>query len=225
MTRILIIEDEAGLVTVLMDRLLAEGYEVQAAERGDDGERMARTGRFDLLILDLMLPGRSGLDVCRNLRAADLETPILMLTARGELVDKVVGLRMGADDYLTKPFAMAELLARIEALLRRAESSPPARTFGFGDVTIDEERGEVKRGGELVELSSKEFDLLLYLIRNPEVILSRDRLLREVWNYDAPIPSRTIDVHISGLRQKFEPNVRRPRYIRTVHGLGYKFIP
>ncbi len=224
MTHILIIEDEAALVDVLTDRLLAEGHLVSSSLNGEEGEQLARNKTYDLLILDLMLPGRSGLDICRNLRADRNDTPILMLTARGELADKVVGLRLGADDYLTKPFEMAELLARVEALLRRTSPSS-TDTLRFANVDINPERGEVKRDGVLLELSVKEFDLLVYLAQNPGVVLSRDRLLSEVWNYDIPPPTRTVDVHISWLRQKLEPDARRPQHIRTVHGVGYKFVP
>jgi two-component system alkaline phosphatase synthesis response regulator PhoP len=225
MTRILLVEDEAALVTVLSDRLAAEGYEVAAARRGDDGEVAARTAQFDLIVLDLMLPGRSGLDVCRNLRADGIFTPILMLTARGELTDKVVGLKLGADDYLTKPFAMAELLARVEALLRRMPAARSAGPLAFGEVRVDVVAGEVTRGGRVVELSAKEFELLRYFAEHPGQALSRDRLLHEVWNYDHPPPTRTVDVHVSWLRQKLEADPRRPRHIRTVHGVGYKLVP
>lgn len=225
MKRILLIEDEAALVTVLSDRLQVEGYEVRAAGDGVEGERLAREGDFDLVVLDWMLPGKSGLEVCRSLCSERDSLPILMLTARGELTDKVSGLRVGADDYLTKPFEMAELLARLEALLRRSPARGPAALLGFADVEVDPRRGLVLRGGEPVELSTIEYDLLVYLLRNAGEVLSRERLLSEVWGYAKPPLTRTVDVHVSWLRQKLEPDPRRPRHIRTVHGAGYRLTP
>lgn len=225
MSRILLVEDEAALVTILSDRLRAEGHEVAAASTADEGEQAARAGGFHLLILDWMLPGRTGLDLCRCLRAAGDSTPILMLTARGELTDKVSGLRLGADDYLTKPFEMAELLARIEALLRRVPEPSAPGPLRFASVHIDPAQGEVKRDGRTLELSAKELELLVYLVRHAGEVLSRERLLREVWDYDRPPITRTVDVHVSLLRQKLEDDPKRPRHIRTVHGTGYRFLP
>lgn len=225
MKRILLVEDEAALVTVLTDRLETEGYEVTAARTADEGERLARGGAFDLVLLDWMLPGRSGLEVCRELRAAREAVPILMLTARGELADKVSGLRVGADDYLTKPFEVAELLARIEALLRRAPGAPPPGPLGFGNVVIEPGSREVRVGGTPVVLSGKEFELLLYMARHAGEVLSRERLLRDVWDYARPPITRTVDVHVSALRQKLEPEPGHPCHIRTVHGVGYRLVP
>ena len=171
-----------------------------------------------------MLPGRDGYDVCRSLRQRNVQTPILMLTARGQVVDRVVGLKLGADDYLVKPFEMAELLARVEALLRRAPTAPvPAESYQFGDIRVDFRKAEVTRGGAPVDVSAREFKLLKYLIEHRGATLSRDELLNEVWGYNAMPTTRTVDVHIAWLRQKLEANPRRPEHIHTIHGLGYKF--
>lgn len=224
--KILLVEDEPGLVLTLTDRLVSEGYAVEVAQDGETGQEKALSGLYDLIILDVMLPRKNGLDVCRDLRSQNIKTPILMLTARGQVVDKVVGLKLGADDYLTKPFEVLELLARIEALLRRVPSvtvnnSPD--TYNFGDVRVDFRRAEVSREGNPIELSALEFKLLQYFIEHRGIALTRDELLDEVWGYDAMPTTRTVDVHIAWLRQKLEPNPRRPKFIATVHGLGYKF--
>jgi two-component system, OmpR family, alkaline phosphatase synthesis response regulator PhoP len=225
--RLLLVEDEPGLVMTLTDRLVAEGYEIDTATDGDTGLTRAANGAFDLVILDGMLPGRDGFDVCRTLRQRGIQTPILMLTARGQVVDRVVGLKLGADDYLVKPFEMAELLARIEALLRRAPRPVTAGgetyEFGDGDVHVDFRKAEVTRGGLPLELSAREFKLLCYFIEHRGATLSRDELLNEVWGYNAMPSTRTVDVHVAWLRQKLEPLPRRPQYIHTIHGLGYKF--
>lgn len=173
-----------------------------------------------------MLPKKNGYDVCRDLRQKGVNTPILMLTAKGETIDKVLGLKLGADDYLTKPFEMIELLARVEALLRRSpnqSNGSTAEAFRFGSVTIDFKRAEVTRDNEPVDLSAMEFKLLQYLIENPGDVHSRDHLLDRVWGYDAMPTTRTVDVHVAWLRQKLEENPRHPQFIQTVHGLGYKF--
>lgn len=224
--KILLVEDEPGLVITLTDRLRSEGFEIVSESDGKAGFDKASTGSFDAIILDVMLPKKNGYDVCRDLRQAGNSTPILMLTAKGETIDKVLGLKLGADDYLTKPFEVIELLARIEALLRRS----PATTNGhspdgvyFGDVSIDFKRAEVIRNAEPVELSAMEFKLLQFLVENRGTVHSRDDLLDAVWGYDAMPATRTVDVHIAWLRQKLEPNPRHPKYIQTVHGLGYKF--
>lgn len=222
--RVLLVEDEAGLRLALSDRLGSEGYEVVAAEDGDQGLERARGEPFDLLILDVMLPGRSGFDVCRDLRKEGIEVPILMLTARGETIDKVLGLKLGADDYLVKPFETMELLARVEALLRRAQPDTEGGTFGFGDVRIDFRRMEVRRAGEAVELSALEFRLLRFLVEHRGEVLSRERLLDEVWGYDADVYSRTVDQHVATLRKKLEANPRHPHHLVTVHGAGYKLV-
>ena len=215
----------------LTDRLLTEGYAVETAQDGEAGLAQAERDSFDLIILDVMLPRKNGFDVCRDLRQRGIHSPIIMLTARGQVVDRVVGLKLGADDYVTKPFEMIELLARIEALLRRApaattsalSSSQLPETYQFGSVRVRFRRAEVERDGQRVDLSALEFKLLRYLIEHRGATLSRDELLNEVWGYDAMPSTRTVDVHIAWLRQKLEPNPRHPQFILTIHGLGYKF--
>jgi two-component system alkaline phosphatase synthesis response regulator PhoP len=219
-----VVEDEPGLVLTLSDRLRSEGHEVEVRTDGDSAFEAARATPFDLIMLDLALPKRSGLDVCRDLRREGVDTPILMLTARADLTDKVVGLKLGADDYLTKPFEMIELLARVEALLRRsgrALAGPGA--YAFGDVRVDFRRAEVSHRGDPVTLSALEYKLLAYLIERRGAVLSRDELLDRVWGYDATPTTRTVDVHVASLRQKIEANPAKPRWIVTVHGLGYRF--
>jgi two-component system alkaline phosphatase synthesis response regulator PhoP len=225
MTRVLLVEDEPGLVLTLGDRLRAEGYAVAHAADGDAGFERAATEPFDLLILDVGLPKRDGFAVVRDLRQRGVRTPVLMLTARGQVADRVVGLRLGADDYLVKPFDAQELLARIEALLRRAgRASPASGRHRFGDVTVDVGRAEVWRGEAAVDLSAKEFGLLCCLLEHRGHVVSRDDALTEVWGYDATPTTRTVDVHVAGLRQKLEPDPGRPRHIVTVHGRGYKLV-
>ncbi len=223
--RILLVEDEPGLVLTLADRLASEGYAVESATDGEQGLARASQGGFDLIILDVMLPLLSGYEVCRRLRHAGVETPILMLTARSQVVDKVVGLKTGADDYLTKPFDVMELLARIEALLRRVPSRnpKPAHSYRFGAVEVDFRRAEVAKGGHPVNLSAREFALLRFLIEHRGAALSREELLQKVWGYEPGTTTRTVDVHIAWLRQKLEDNPKHPQYILTVRGLGYKF--
>jgi two-component system alkaline phosphatase synthesis response regulator PhoP len=180
-----------------------------------------------VILLDVMLPGASGFDVCRDLRQRGVTTPVIMLTARGQVVDKVLGLRIGADDYVTKPFDMLELSARMEVQMRRramACASAAATQYSFGDIAVDFRKAEVKRGGTLLELSAREFLLLKYFIEHREATLSRDELLNEVWGYHSMPSTRTVDVHVAWLRQKIEPNPRHPQYVLTVHGMGYKFI-
>jgi len=226
--RILIVEDERGLIITLRDRLTREGYAVDTAGTAQDALRLMAERPFDLVLLDLMLPGGSGLDVCSALRARGNQTPILMLTARADLVDKVVGLKMGADDYLTKPFEMAELLARVEAQLRRARltgnSEPLAGVFRFGELEVDLRGAELRRDGAAVPISAKEFQLLHYFIEHRSATISRDELLNAVWRYDSVPNTRTVDVHVASLRRKVERNPRAPTHIITVHGLGYKFV-
>lgn len=223
--RILLVEDEAGLIITLTDRLQSEGFEVKTATDGEIGLALALSENFDLIILDVMLPKKNGLDVCRDLRQKGIATPILMLTAKGEILDKVLGLKLGADDYLTKPFEVIELLARIEALLRRSPQTfqNSAESFRFGDVTIDFKRAEVIKENNPIELSAMEFKLLQFLIENRGMVHSRDELLDEVWGYDAMPSTRTVDVHVAWLRQKLETNPKHPKFIQTVHGFGYKF--
>ena len=224
--RVLIVEDEPGLRLTLRDRLSSEGYAVDEAADGEEGFTAASRGAHDVVVLDVMLPKKNGFDVCRDLRLRGITTPILMLTARGQVVDKVVGLKLGADDYLTKPFDAIELLARLEALLRRRGTGVRSNgnVFAFGDVDVDFRRAEVSRGGRIVDLSAREFKLLRHFILNRGATLSRDELLGDVWGYDDMPLTRTVDVHVAGLRQKLELNPRNPQHILTVHGLGYKFV-
>jgi two-component system alkaline phosphatase synthesis response regulator PhoP len=222
--RILLIEDEPGIVLTLTDRLAREGYSVDSATDGETGLERATREPFDLLLLDLMLPRMSGFDVCRELRRRGIETPVIMLTARGQVVDKVVGLKLGADDYVTKPFEMAELLARVEAHLRRAPASPhPVEGYAFGDVRIDFRKAEVTKDGAALELSAREFQLLKYFVEHRGATLTREELLNEVWGYNSMPSTRTVDVHVAWLRQKIEPNAKHPQFILTIHGMGYKF--
>lgn len=223
--RILLVEDEPGLVITLTDRLTSEGYSVDSVADGASALKIVDRESFDLILLDVMLPGKNGFDVCREIRQRGITTSILMLTARSQVVDKVVGLKLGADDYLTKPFDMMELVARVEALMRRAPS-PRGEVFGsyaFGSIRVDFRRAEVTRDGEPVELSALELKLLKYFIEHQGATISRDELLDKVWGYDAMPYSRTVDVHVSWLRQKLEPNPSHPQYILTVHRQGYKF--
>jgi two-component system, OmpR family, alkaline phosphatase synthesis response regulator PhoP len=224
--RILLVEDEKGLIVTLTDRLQSEGFDVISAADGKTGIELASEQQFDLMILDVMLPKKNGYDVARDLRQQGLQTPILMLTAKGETIDKVLGLKLGADDYLTKPFEMIELLARVEALLRRSPQRMPASngTFRFGSVAIDFKRAEVRKQDQAIDLSAMEFKLLQFLIENRGTVHSRDDLLDAVWGYDAMPTTRTVDVHIAWLRQKLEENPRHPNFIQTVHGMGYKFV-
>ena len=224
--KILIIEDEAALVVALRDRLRKEGYLISAARDGLSGFERAISEKFELIILDLMLPAQDGLAVCQKLRQLDSRVPILMLTARRHTMDKVVGLRAGADDYLTKPFQMAELLARIESLLRRASQlkETTGSHYQFGSVHIDTRRAEVSRYDQLVPMSAKEFQLLRYFVEHRGATLSREELLHEVWGYGVAPSTRTVDVHVAWLRQKLENDPKNPQWILTVVGLGYKFV-
>ena len=224
--RILLVEDERSLVVTLTDRLTSEGYMVESAQDGPTGLARAARGPFDLIILDIMLPGMNGFDVCRDLRRQQCHVPILMLSARGQVMDKVLGLKLGADDYLAKPFDMNELLARVESLLRRARTAmaPSSGTYVFGTSRVDFRSGDVLKDGEPIELSALEFKLLAYLIEHRGQLLSRDQILNEVWGYDTAPYSRTVDVHIASLRQKVEPDPRRPQFILTRHGRGYMFV-
>ena len=225
MARILLVEDEPGLVMTLSDRLRAEGHEVDEAGDGATGLEKALTGVYDLILLDVMLPRKNGFDVCRGIREAGLRTPVLMLTARGQVVDKVVGLQLGADDYLTKPFDMLELMARVGALLRRAEprGGTDLGVYEFGSVRVDFRKGEALRAGQRVALSAREFQLVKYLIDRKGEIISREQLLQDVWGYNALPETRTVDVHMAWLRRKLEENPRYPEFFLTVRGLGYKF--
>jgi len=223
--RILLVEDEVGLALTLEDRLTAEGYAVEVARDGEAGLQRGAAEPFDLVLLDVMLPKKSGFDVCKELRAARPRLPVLMLTARGQIEDKVVGLKLGADDYLVKPFHMSELVARVEALLRRSAplGSGAATVFAFGDVSVDFRKAEVTVDGKPVELSARELQLLRYFLEHKGATLTRQELLDAVWGWNVTSSTRTVDVHVAGLRKKLERDPREPRYILTLHGIGYKF--
>jgi len=224
-SKILIVEDEPAMVAGLRDNFEYEGYEVISAEDGVAGLERALSDNPDLIVLDVMMPRMSGLDVCKQLKAKRPSVPIIMLTARGQEIDKVVGLELGADDYVTKPFSIRELMARVKAVLRRVAA--PAATpeiYRFSDVEVNIRSNEVRRNGNVVDLSAKEFALLAYFIAHPVETLSRDRLLDAVWGYENYPTTRTVDTNIVHLRQKLEPNPEEPRFILTVHGTGYKFV-
>ena len=223
--RILIIEDEPDLLRGLELNLKAEGYIVLTASRGDTGLEQALRDRPELVLLDIMLPGISGLDVCRELRAKGFDAPIIMLTARAEEVDRVVGLEIGADDYVTKPFGIRELLARIRVRLRRhAPATIGDSKLRFGEIEVDFERHEALRRGQRVDLTGKEFEVLRLLASHRGEIVTRDRLLDEVWGYETYPTTRTVDNHILRLRQKLEEDPGNPRYILSIYGEGYKFV-
>jgi two-component system alkaline phosphatase synthesis response regulator PhoP len=224
--KILLIEDESGLAVTLQDRLQGEGYSVEAAADGEAGLERATRDYFDLIILDIMLPGKSGLELCRELRQQLITAPILMLSTRSQTIDKVLGLKIGADDYITKPFDMLELLARIEAHLRRAPSGSgrPGAIYQFGPIRVDFRRAEVFRHGSPVALSAREFQLMKYFIEHRGATLSRKELLKEVWGYGGVPSTRTVDVHVFTLRRKLEADPRHPQFIQTVMGFGYKFL-
>jgi DNA-binding response OmpR family regulator len=239
-TRILLVEDEEGLVMTLGDRLRSEGYFFEAAIDGARGFTIAREGDWDLVILDVMLPGKNGYDICRDLRAAGSKVPILMLTARGLVFDRVLGLKLGADDYLCKPFETSELLARIEALLRRppldegrgsgskARDDADPSTRGrekYDGFSIDFTKGVIIREDQEETLSAQEYKLLAWLSAHPGELFSRERLLQEVWGYGSPVSTRTVDVHVAWLRQKLGDSGPAPRHIVTIRGLGYRFTP
>jgi DNA-binding response OmpR family regulator len=221
--RILLVDDEPGIRRTLSDRLRKEGYAVDTAINGDLALDLARKGHYDVVILDLNLPAKDGVQVCQELRREGQNVAVLMLTARDSMADKITGLKSGADDYMTKPFESAELLARIEALLRRMRGDAGGDELAFGDVVIRTRAGQVLRGDRPVRLSAQEFKLLVHLARHPGVVLSRDELLDAVWGYQSTPETRTVDVHVSWLRQKLEPDPHNPRYIVTVYGLGYRF--
>ena len=229
MQKILIVEDEEGLVLSLEDRLRSEGYRVSSRMDGKSGEKEAGSGRYDLIILDVMLPERDGFQVCKNLRDSGVSTPILMLTARSTALDTVTGLRTGADDYLRKPFDMQELLARVMALLRRGrtEAAKPQaepEALHFGQFTLNTRREELLRGSEPIPLNTQEYRLLKFFAENPQRVINRYELLDEVWGYDSVTTTRTVDVHVGWLRRKLGER-SRPRHLITVRGRGYRFEP
>ena len=226
MPRILIAEDEPGIAMAIEDDLTLDGYEVEVAGDGEAALRRGREGNFDLLLLDVMLPFKTGFDVCRELRKAGVRVPILMLTARVQESDKVMGLDLGADDYVTKPFSPHELRARIRALLRRSATAAELKqVFEFGDIEVDFARGELRRSGRPIEVSALEFKLLSTFIRNRGRLLSRDQLLDQVWGHGLSVTERVVDNQVLSLRKKIESNPGEPRVLISVRGMGYRFDP
>jgi len=224
MRKVLIVEDDQAMAVALRDGFTYEGYAVQVARDGATGLRMATEKGHDLVILDVMLPRMSGLDVCRQLRSAGNPTPIIMLTARGQEIDKVLGLKTGADDYVTKPFSFLELMARVEAVLRRAsKAAEEVESAQFGDVEVNFKSFEASKGGRALELSPREFKMLKYFVEHRGEVVTRDQLLDHVWGYEGLPLTRTVDMHIAKLRQKIEDTPSDPRHIITVHRVGYKF--
>jgi DNA-binding response OmpR family regulator len=225
MTKVLIVEDDPAILRGLADNLRFEKYEVLTAMDGEAGYKLQRSESPDLIVLDLMLPRMSGLELCRKLRAEGVQVPVLMLTARSEEADRVLGLDLGADDYVTKPFSVRELMARVRALLRRSNSAADLpNDLRFGDVEVDFRRYVALRKGKPVDMTRKEFAILRLLVSRTGEVVTRDELLDEVWGSEAYPVTRTVDNHIAGIRAKLEPNPSRPQYIRTVHGVGYKFV-
>lgn len=225
MHRILVVEDDRAMAVALRDGLKYKGYSVQVAADGHAASRLASEKHFDLIILDVMLPKVSGLDVCKQLRESGDDIPIIMLTARGQEIDKVMGLELGADDYVTKPFSFMELVARVEAVLRRASRRIERfEVVQVGDMTLDFKKCEATKGGKPLDLSHRELKLLRYFLDHCDEVVSRDQLLNSVWGYESFPLSRTVDTHIAKLRQKIEDDPSNPRYIMTVHRAGYKFI-
>ena len=223
MPRILIVDDEPEMVRGLQDNLRFEGYQTLTAGDGARALALAASEAPDLIVLDLMMPGLSGWDVCRALRERGLDIPIIMLTARGQESDQVRGLELGADDYVTKPFSLRELLARIRAVLRRPGPRRATESFAFGDARLHPRSRQAFKAGREVVLTRKEFELLRYMVEHPAEILTRERLLNEVWGYERYPTTRTVDTHVLRLRQKFETDPERPVHILTVHGQGYRF--
>lgn len=223
--RILLVEDEPGLVMTLTDLLSAHDYDVDSATDGEAGLAKASAAAFDVVILDVMLPKKSGFDVCREMRQKGIDAAVLMLTAKTQVMDRVVGLKLGADDYLSKPFDPNELLARIEALLRRVrkENLIPLKSFRFDDVEVDFERAQLLKSGAPVNMAGKEMQLLQYLIHHRGRVVPREEILQNVWEYSSEISSRTVDVHVAWLRQKLEENPAQPKHIHTIRGKGYRF--
>jgi DNA-binding response OmpR family regulator len=225
MSKVLVIEDDAAILRGLADNLIHEGYEVLTATNGETGYTLQKNQKPDLIILDLMLPRMSGLELCHKLRSEGVQIPILMLTARSEESDRVIGLDLGADDYVTKPFSLRELMARVRALLRRIHPGTDLPDeLQFGDVQVDFRRYVARRCGKLIEMTRKEFATLRLLVARSGEVVTREELLNEVWGYEAFPVSRTVDNHIAGLRAKLEKDPSHPAHIRTVHGVGYKFV-
>ena len=224
MAKILIVEDDEAMATALREGFGVEGHEVTVARDGIEGLTSARSNAPDLVLLDVMLPKMSGLDVCKQLRSEGRDVPIIMLTARGQEIDKVLGLKLGADDYVTKPFGFMELMARCEALLRRVEGrTAGVERYSFGDVTVDFKKAEARRKGKVLELSAREIRLLQYMVEHRGELLTREQILEAVWGYDQAPLTRTVDMHVAKLRKKIEPVPDEPVWIVTVHRMGYKF--
>ncbi|MFZ2847574.1 MAG: response regulator transcription factor [Trichococcus flocculiformis] len=238
MKKVLLVDDEPSIVTLLAFNLEKDGYEVTTATDGAEGYRLAISNPFDFIILDLMLPSMDGMDICKRLRQEKFDTPIMILTAKDDELEKIIGLELGADDYMTKPFSPREVLARMKAILRRTNKAVPAEPVAtaqpeptedetekieVGEITIFPQLYEVQVAGELIEVTPKEFELLLYMAKRANRILSREQLLNAIWNFDYAGETRIVDVHISHLREKIEKDTKNPQYIRTVRGFGYKF--
>ena len=238
MKKVLLVDDEPSIVTLLAFNLEKDGYEVTTATDGAEGYRLAVSNPFDFIILDLMLPSMDGMDICKRLRQEKFDTPIMILTAKDDELEKIIGLELGADDYMTKPFSPREVLARMKAILRRTNKAVPVEPVAaaqqepteektekieVGEITIFPQLYEVHVAGELIEITPKEFELLLYMAKRANRILSREQLLNAIWNFDYAGETRIVDVHISHLREKIEKDTKNPQYIRTVRGFGYKF--
>ena len=238
MKKVLLVDDEPSIITLLAFNLEKDGYEVTTATDGAEGYRLAISNPFDFIILDLMLPSMDGMDICKRLRQEKFDTPIMILTAKDDELEKIIGLELGADDYMTKPFSPREVLARMKAILRRTNKAVPAEgaptvqqeptedqteKIEVGEITIFPQLYEVHVAGELIEITPKEFELLLYMAKRANRILSREQLLNAIWNFDYAGETRIVDVHISHLREKIEKDTKNPQYIRTVRGFGYKF--
>ena len=225
MAKVLIVEDDAAMAAALKDGFAYEGHDVSWASDGEAGLRLAKEAPPDVVVLDVMLPKLSGLDVCKRLRADGSTLPIIMLTARGQEIDKVLGLKLGADDYVTKPFGFMELMARVEALLRRARGTKASPgTYTFGDVVVDFRSAELRRRGERVDVTARELKLLEFFVAHRGEVIPRERLLDRVWEYDAVPLTRTVDMHVAKLRRKIEDDPADPKFIVTVHRMGYKFL-
>ena len=222
MTRILVVEDEPGIAFALEADLQSEGYAVMVETRGDEAVKRARNESFDLVLLDVMLPGKDGYEVCREIRRAGVRTPIIMLTAKSHEAEKVMGLELGADDYITKPFSPRELRARVKAALRRSTPDAP-EIFRFGDTEVDFTRCEVRRNGTLIDLSALEFKLLSAFVKSPGRVLTRQQLLDAAWGRDVNLNDRVVDNHIVGLRRKLEVDPAKPRFVLNIRGMGYRF--
>ena len=224
MDRVLIVEDEEAILLALEDDLRAEGYEVASAMDGPSGLSMAEDQAYDLIVLDIMLPGMDGFEVCRRLRQASVSTPILILTAKSQEIDKVLGLELGADDYVTKPYSSRELLARVKAILRRGNSPPPElESYRFGAIEVDFKKYGARKSGRAVHLTRREYSLLRFLIEHSDEVVSRSEILDQVWGDAASVYPRTVDTHVGRLRKKLEDDPKDPRYIVGIRGVGYRF--